>query len=467
MSSRKTYDTEIITVRQVNAYKADNSLIPALNVLTADGKGGTFWGVPSTLGVNPAINTLVVDNVPIVPTEAYNTFSICTLQGIGSFVSPQTNQLNLFSKGFNQIDISGGNTLRGYSNAIVSPTLTFVGQNGIGITSDPTTNNIYFTGQYSAGGTNYCYSQVNVISNSANPANYTYLTAMSPASQLNLTGVGDILLTTQSPNSVNIQISSFNSRNYLNISTVAYTAYASTLSTVSSLFTDRPTNSTLQGFFISSLLSTSANIQTTLQRDQTNVMQNYTNLNAFITCSTNITNKAIALNSGLVSTIAYASSININAYRGILYGTSNNGTLTLSSASLRLDSVSTMIKKNAQVRLTMCPSMRFDFRPFTDTIYYVSSYVQVGQTPVPNTMFVRPWIARSNNPNLYADTISFTIPGSSLNNVGLTSTYTICHRIESFTSVVYGSLNCNAEQLIGGDNTLSVLLTGGNYTTIY
>ena len=465
-SSRKTYDTEIITVRQVNAYNADSSLIPALNVLTADGAGGTFWGVPSTLGVSPAINTLVVDNVPVVADASYNTFSICTLQGMGSFVSDK--QINLFAKGFSEIDISGANTIRAYSNAIVSPTLTLVGQNGIAISSDPTSGSIYFTGQYAVAGSNYSYSQMNITSNAANPANNTYLTATSPAGVLNITGVGDVLLSTQSPNSVFIEISTFNSSNYLNTSTVAHTAYASTLSTVSTLFTDLPKASTLSGMFVSSLLSTSGSLQTRIQNGETNVMQNYTNIDFFKVCSTSLTLNAMELNAGLVSSISYASSININSYRGILGGNSNAGVLTLSSASLRLDSMSTMIKKNAQVRLTMCPSMRFDFQVPTDTVFYVSSYVQAGLTPVPNTTFVRPWLLRGGTgQNLYADTISFTIPGSSLNNSGLTSTYTICHRIQGFTGVTYGSLTSNAEQLISGDNTLSVLLTGSNYTTIY
>ena len=343
-----------------------------------------------------------------------------------------------------------------------------MGRNGISISSDPASNAIYFTGQYATGGENYCYSQMNIISNSANPANNTYLSATSPSGQLNIIGVGDILLSTQSPNSVFIEISTFNSSNYLETSTIANTAYASTLSTVSTLFTDIPQASTMSGMFISSLLSTSTRLQKRMQDNETNVMQNYTNIDFFKVCSTSLSFKTIDLNAGLVSSISYASSININAYRGILGGISNAGTLSLSSGSLRFDSMSTMIKKNAQVRLTMSPSMRFDFQVPTDTMFYVSSFLQVGDSMVPNTTFVRPWLVRgSSAQNLYADTINFTVAGSSLNNDGLTSTYTICHRIQNFSGLTYGALNCNAEQLICGDNTLSVLLTGANYATIY
>ena len=468
-SSRKTYDTEIITVRQVNAYNTNNSLIPALNVLTSDGAGGTFWAIPSTLGVSPAINTLVVDNTALTSDLSQNQISILTGPGLGSYADNLTKTATFFSKGFTTFDVSGGNTINAYSNSIVSPTVKFIGSNGISISSDPVLGFLYFNGQNLAISTGiYGYSQINVTSNTADPSGNLYLTAQSPSTVLNVKGTGDIILTANvESNLFTIGISSFNSREYLNISSVVYNSYGSTLSTVSSLFIDNIEASTLNGGSISSLLSTSAYLQTRIQNNETNVMQNYTNIDVFKLLSTSITNNTRQINAGLVSSISFASSININQFRGTLQGYSNSLALTLSSAAFRFDSMSTMINAGAQVRLTMSPSLRFDFSNAADTLFYVSSYVGVGTSLIPSP-FVRPWFSRGGTRcNLYTDTINFTFPANSLNNVGLTSTYTLYHRIESFTGMTFGaSLNCNAEQLISGDNTLSVLLTGRNYTSI-
>jgi hypothetical protein len=58
-SSRRTYDTDVITLRTVFAKNPGNSNVPALRVLTADGQGGTYWAVPSSLGVYPSFNQII------------------------------------------------------------------------------------------------------------------------------------------------------------------------------------------------------------------------------------------------------------------------------------------------------------------------------------------------------------------------------------------------------------------------
>jgi hypothetical protein len=45
---RRTFDTDIITLRTVNIRGSSNSLIPGGKVLTSDGLGGTVWVNPST-----------------------------------------------------------------------------------------------------------------------------------------------------------------------------------------------------------------------------------------------------------------------------------------------------------------------------------------------------------------------------------------------------------------------------------
>jgi len=141
---RRTYDTDFLIIRQVGALDSNNAVIPALRVLTADGIGGTYWAIPSSLGGYPAFNQVIADNTPIIANNPYNTLVLSTTQGIASVVN--NNQITLFSKAFTTIDISGGDTLRGYSNNIVTPTIQFVGTQGISIVGDSNTNTIFFGG---------------------------------------------------------------------------------------------------------------------------------------------------------------------------------------------------------------------------------------------------------------------------------------------------------------------------------
>ena len=106
-------------MRQINAYNPNNSIIPPLNTLTSDGKGGTYWAVPCTLGGNGAFNQVVADNVSVLADTSYNILGICTLNGIGSVVD--SNTITLFGKGFTQFNVEGGNTLLGYSNDSLTP----------------------------------------------------------------------------------------------------------------------------------------------------------------------------------------------------------------------------------------------------------------------------------------------------------------------------------------------------------
>ena len=140
MSSRRTYDTQIITVRQVNALNLNNSIITANRVLTTDGAGGTYWAVPSTLTPYGGLNELIVDNKRVAADLSYNRFYISTAQGMGSVVNSNTKLITLYSKGFDTIDISGANSIFSSSNSVISPTFTLVGGNGINISSDPVAN---------------------------------------------------------------------------------------------------------------------------------------------------------------------------------------------------------------------------------------------------------------------------------------------------------------------------------------
>jgi hypothetical protein len=250
------------------------------------------------------------------------------------------------------------------------------------------------------------------------------------------------------------------------------------MSTVSSLFTNNVTVGILSNSFGGSLVSTTGSLDYKISRNASNVQNNYTNIDVFKLLSTAVLNGDATtnathqiLNRGLLSTVSYASTLNVDQYRGILKGTVAGTNYTVSSASFRLDSMSTLLNYNGQVSLSYSPSMRFDFTVAQDTLFYVSTLLVCGTASLPLTTFVRPWVVRGGNQmSLYNDTIRTTFAAQMVNNISLTSTYTFLHRIDNFNNITYpnaiGSLNCNAETLMSGNNTLSVILTGTNYRSI-
>lgn len=445
-----TIDTNLITIRKVNALTPTNSFIPALTTLTSDGKGGTYWAIPATLGGTPAINRVVVDNTNITATNPFNTFAISSLRGIGSLVDPVTNVASFYSKCFDTFDISGGNSIRAFSNSIVSPTMTLVGRNGVKITGDPFTRTLFFDTPATAISTGiYGYSQFNFISNAStlnidaiNNLNRTVLTAGSTSSLINFIGLGDIVLNTNSAsNAVFVSISSFTSADYLRNSTLINNIYASTLSTVSSLFianTSPSGNPTMNA-----LLSTSTSLQSNIQFNANNVMNNYTNLDLFKILS-NTVNKIVS----------YSSSITTTDFMGAYAGTIGTDQITVSTVQFRLDSMSTFIKNGAQVVISYSPSLKYNFTATSADIANVSTFIVAGNTTIYDSTFVRPWFIQPGQQYLYTDTMKFILNSSNINSA-LDSTFTLYHRL-NLGATYSGTINV----LTCGKNSLNITLTG-------
>ena len=82
-SSRRTYDTDFITLRTVYAQNSNNVKIPALYALVADGSGGTRWSIPSTLSTNPSFNQIITTGGTYTADLSFNTFRLFAGQGIG------------------------------------------------------------------------------------------------------------------------------------------------------------------------------------------------------------------------------------------------------------------------------------------------------------------------------------------------------------------------------------------------
>jgi hypothetical protein len=476
--SRRTLDTEIITIRQVNALTPTNSFIPALTTLTSDGKGGTFWAIPSSLGGMPAINQVVVDNLPFPQTSTFNTLYLSTTQGMGSITNSTTNLITLYSKGFTGFDISGGNMLTSFSNSILSPTIKLVGRNGVKITGDPLNQTLFFDTQTSAISTGiYGYSQINMISNASTVSqaaiqnsNRLTLSAGSVSTILNLVGVGDIVLNGNSTsNSVFLTISTFNSAEYLNISSLVRSIYPSTLSTVSTLFSDRSSLITSMSTNTGQLLSTSLSFQTQIQNTQNTMMDFYTNLDLYKLLSTSLRDTNTVLSNALDTIVSYSSSINTSQFTKTYEGTVGiDQHISFSSIQFRLDSVSSLINEGAQFVLTYSPSMIYNFLIPTATLATVSTFIKAGDTTINEATFVRPWFVQTTNsgitqPYLYTDTMKFVIRSSNIMKA-LDSTFTIYHHVD-VNSVSYPNIQTNAaiNYLTPGQNTLAYTLTGMNY----
>jgi len=200
---KRTYDTDEITLRRVYARTSTNTAVPAMTVLTADGAGGTYWAIPSTLGYNPSFNQIATDAGTFTATSPYNTFTLSQGGGIGFVQGAGTNQMYIYSKGFNQINTAGGNTLYGFSNNVTTPSLTFAGAGGISLQANPATNTLTFTGNgIPISTTLNSFQSLKVFPNLSTPtgqisslSGYSVLSANNYSSILTLAGTGQISLT--------------------------------------------------------------------------------------------------------------------------------------------------------------------------------------------------------------------------------------------------------------------------------
>jgi len=201
--NKKSYDTDEITLRKVYARTSTNTAVPAMTVLTADGAGGTYWAIPSTLGYNPSFNQIATDAGTFTASSPYNTFTLSQGGGIGFVQGATTNQMYIYSKGFNQVTAVGGNTLYGFSNNITTPTLNFAATGGISLQANPATNTLTFTGNgIPISTTLNSFQSLKVFPSLSTPtgqisslSGYSVLSANNYSSILTLAGTGQISLT--------------------------------------------------------------------------------------------------------------------------------------------------------------------------------------------------------------------------------------------------------------------------------
>lgn len=250
-SSRRTYDTDTITVRTIFAKTVNNSNIPALSALLTDGRGGTFWAGPSSFGLTTGFNQINTSAGNYTADLSYNIFSLFSGAGIGMDDGyPASNTTRIFSKAYQTIDVSGGNLLNAYSNGYLNPTLRIAAEGDIQIRSDPTNNTFYIHGPMTVNTVStgiYGFSQLLAIPSLSTPISNAnqqfgyYLTATSPSTVLTFAGINDLQLSTNvTTNTVFMSISSFTSKGYQALSGEIFGSYGRITSTVSTNYVPYP-----------------------------------------------------------------------------------------------------------------------------------------------------------------------------------------------------------------------------------
>ncbi len=469
--SRRTADTDMLTIRQVWAYDSNDAVIPALRCLTTDGAGGTFWAVPSSLGGIPAFNTVIANNVELAATAPSNALIISTFGGLAMNPNSNTNRIDLAATCFTTFEVSSGNTLVAYSNNTLTPTVRFVARGSLDISADPLTNTLYFQTQATAISTSiFGYNRVNVISNAStmtydalNNSNNTVLTATSPSSILQIVGLGDILISTNvTSNAMFIGISSFSASSFNALSTVAYSAYASTLSTVSTLFIDKTVFST-----------TMSNLSTSIAIDTNNKFQfitnNYTTnaLFQFVSTGTGsnvstLFKQTLGLNGGTLSSLNIYSSLTVTPF-GLTAGDQdiNSGTFTFSTSGFSLASLLSPLLRAQTVAVSYHPSFLINANELTSNIVIVSTLLYAADTVIPNSIFTRP-LWKVTTSTLVTDSIEVCIKASDILS-SLTSSYRFVHILKNYSSAVTSEVT----DLQSPTNSLAVRIGGTNFAGVY
>ena len=371
-SSRRTFDTDSITLRTVYAKNGTNTNIPALRALTADGSGGTYWRMPSSFGINPSFNQIITDAGTFTADLSYNVFRLTSGEGIGMTGGPPgSNQTYLYAKAFGQVDVSGANSLYAFSNDVLTPSFKIAATGGLQLRSDPQQNTLYVDGplttQISSG--YYGFNKILVIPTNTSSQGNT-LFANSPSTQLTLVGVGDVILSSfYSTNTVYFTVSSYTAKDFLGMSTLANSATSTINSTLNNLYVLKTDFSTATGsvstnsfsntssvtstiYGISSFFVTQFDILTGLINARATIAQLNTNVGTFQTSLSSFSTNYIELNQYLSSTAGLANQVSsivtisnvssIYLFGGTLYNFSAGSILydqsdisTLSSATGR------------------------------------------------------------------------------------------------------------------------------------
>jgi hypothetical protein len=441
-TAKKTIDTDSITVRKIIALNENDSFISTGYVLASLGGGVTEWVFPSTVTAFPSYNRVIANGTQMPADQAFNTLTLSTLDGIGMNVNGPQKQIYFFNKAFTEIDVQGGNPIYGYSQGTVTPTIKFIGDGSVSISSDPLTNTIRFSGVPTAISTGiYAYNKINVISNApqiSTNQNSSILTATSPSSILTFLGLGDIILSTNITSSIiTVGISTFTSREYQQISTLA----SSNVSTVSTLFYDNGKINIATSSLLNTISNVSVGIFNRINYDANYFTTFYTQLNTFATVSSSTSAK-------LNQKINFTSSLGYDE-RGIsqLGSIDLDNTFVFSTATFNISTMSSLLNLNANLEIRESVGLIFPTNNSPNTIFTVSTFLLANDVFLPSTVYTIPWMATNGTgSNVLSESIFMTLDPITLQTKSYDGSYSIVHRITNYAFSGYEVVNSNSEK---------------------
>jgi hypothetical protein len=318
-SSKRTLDTDYITLRKVFAKLSDNLQVPSDFVLTSVGDGRTYWASPSTLGGLPTFNEVQFDENIFVGTNALRLLRLNGSNGIflSTATSLTTSSLQVTGQNFSRIDVSGVSSISAFSNFLLNNSLFIVSQGFLSSSTIPSENLVTLNSiqEAPALSTNIIsYQALKVISSLSLESDTTPYSGNMVWEKKDISsfpafiGFQDFIFRTNFiPPILGLELSSYSAKTFLDTSTLVATSFLSTISSISSLYTQNNIFSTaLMSLSTTEYVNYSTNVSTTFG------VSNYTQ---------------ITYNQKFGDTMARATIVQLNDQFGVL----NTGISTISS----------------------------------------------------------------------------------------------------------------------------------------
>lgn len=457
---RRSYDTELLIFRTLFALDPETNIPISTNyVLTTDGIGGLVWLNPFTnlstagtgIGYLPSTINSLTSNLSTLST-AFSTFAI----GLSSF-SSLLGQAYI-SSGIYTPQLTSTTLGLGSLGYISSPQLLST-VTGLGSASYVSSSQLVSTVDWFLDPSRYI-STGNLVSTTAN---------ILPLSQLTSTvrGLGSIgyVSTSQLVSTTNglstLMFSTFYSTlvpqfitpsqltsSISSLGTLGYVSSTQLVSTVNWFL--EPSRYVSTGALVSTAAGISTNLQTTFYIDNAGNINFYGGTAVFSTV-----NDVIFLSTFMFSSITY------KGPRGTVGATvTNTVDMVFSSATITLDSFSSVITNRSQINLDIYPTYIFDNLNTGASAYKLinmSSFIAYSNTFLRPTAdsFVFAQNKTANYGNIYNQPIKMQINGSNFVNK-YTSPYVLCHYLTGGYSVGLqdGFANSNVNIQFGSTNSL-------------
>ena len=446
-SARRSIDTDNITLRTVYAKGAYNTNIASTLALTADGRGGTLWTHPSSLGVY-GLNYISTDVSLISWDLSQNNIMYLTGgQGAGIQSSVRKTEAIVYAKAYQALyDINSGSNMR----VLDGPPGVLYSTINLSTTSwqiYPTLCTPQQTLYLNTNPTKFLInSNVPVIDPSVIDGKYEELNIDNVNSTIRFLGVRDVHLSTINGDqkSVFVSISTFTSEGYLTLSGEVSSLTAMSTSMpyhYREMVTLTPYNSLFRTDGIQSFLSTPYNGIFTLK---------YAGINPPVDSNFHFTSSigwpyhprglsGSNVISTFMSTVTtdeprdYTVSVvesDLGVYSGDAY---------ISSFTFNLSRYSTIIKRNVNTSIVVNYTPSFLFSPNStitgmqqNVLFGFSTFVNYGNETVINTVVEDLFMAPNQYPNqnpLYGR-LQLHIPGPYVKD-HWTSNYTVNHYFPS------------------------------------